>query len=243
MVKDNILAVTVPSGWHQLTQKQWERVCSILVDDNIPDEDKPLIVFLVLAGLKLCGYVDSGKIAVVEELRTGTRRDISTTDLAGGLDAVAWINEPPVIPCRPDRIAGRTPPDAELFDVPLKTYIEADNWYQGVVLTGEVSHLRSMASVLVPKAKKIKPWELRALLLWFISVKIYLQRLYPDLFPAGTGGREISAQEVRDACNSIIRLLSGGDVTKETAVLECDTHRALTELNAKAREFAEADKK
>ena len=33
-----------------------------------------------------------------------------------------------------------------------------------------------------------------------------------------------------------IRALTAGDITKEPAVLKTETHRALTELNAKARE-------
>lgn len=37
--------------------------------------------------------------------------------------------------------------------------------------------------------------------------------------------------------NAQIRALTKGDVTKEAEVFALDTHRALTELNAQAREY------
>ena len=41
---------------------------------------------------------------------------------------------------------------------------------------------------------------------------------------------------LRTAMNAQIRALTGGDITKEEAVLSMDTWRALTELDAKAKE-------
>ena len=47
----------------------------------------------------------------------------------------------------------------------------------------------------------------------------------------------ISRSRIEDAVNAQIRALTKGDVTKEAEVLALDTHRALTELNAQAREY------
>ena len=41
---------------------------------------------------------------------------------------------------------------------------------------------------------------------------------------------------LRTAMNAQIHALTGGDITKEEAVLSMDTWRALTELDAKAKE-------
>ena len=41
---------------------------------------------------------------------------------------------------------------------------------------------------------------------------------------------------LRTAMNAQIRELTGGEITKEEAVLSMDTWRALTELDAKAKE-------
>ena len=68
---------------------------------------------------------------------------------------------------------------------------------------------------------------------------------YSDFFQptanADTGGNLLgsSAPSVEDAMNTQIRALTKGDVTKEAEVLALDTHRALTELNAQAREYRE----
>ena len=43
--------------------------------------------------------------------------------------------------------------------------------------------------------------------------------------------------------NAQIRALTKGDITKEAEVLALDTHRALTELNAQAREYKELNAK
>ena len=43
--------------------------------------------------------------------------------------------------------------------------------------------------------------------------------------------------------NAQIRALTGGDITKEKAVLAMDTWRALTELDAKARDYEELERK
>ena len=40
----------------------------------------------------------------------------------------------------------------------------------------------------------------------------------------------------------MIRALTGGDITKEAAIMKMDTWRALTELDAKAREAEELRK-
>ena len=42
--------------------------------------------------------------------------------------------------------------------------------------------------------------------------------------------------------STLIRALTGGDITKETAIMKMDTWRALTELDAKAREAEELRK-
>ena len=53
------------------------------------------------------------------------------------------------------------------------------------------------------------------------------------------GGSSNLYAQLRDSTNAQIRALTGGDVTKEEAIKKMDTHRALTELDAKARESEE----
>ena len=57
----------------------------------------------------------------------------------------------------------------------------------------------------------------------------------------GSGQPDIYRQ-LRESTTAMIRALTGGDITKEAAIMKMDTWRALTELDAKAREAEELRK-
>ena len=80
---------------------------------------------------------------------------------------------------------------------------------------------------------------------WFTSIKSMFSERFPFfLQPAGSmtpdnllsGGASVG-QQVTDAMNAQIRALTKGDVTKEKEVLGLDVWRAMTELNAQAKEY------
>ena len=50
------------------------------------------------------------------------------------------------------------------------------------------------------------------------------------------------SKQLTEAMNTQIRALTKGDITKEQQVLQMDVHRALTELDAQAREYEELKK-
>ena len=77
----------------------------------------------------------------------------------------------------------------------------------------------------------------------FSSLKHYFARLFPHfLQPMSSSSEDLLGyappigEVLRTAMNAQIRALTGGDITKEEAVLSMDTWRALTELDAKAKE-------
>jgi hypothetical protein len=61
-----------------------------------------------------------------------------------------------------------------------------------------------------------------------------LADLFPHFFKPGGAGDD--SPDMRAIMDNQIRALTGGDITKEAEVLAMDTWRALTELNAKAKE-------
>ena len=71
-----------------------------------------------------------------------------------------------------------------------------------------------------------------------MGLKTAYTQLFPDLFSrtAPTGNNQ---PDMRELMLAEIRALTGGDVTKNKAVLHADTMDALAELNAKAREARE----
>ena len=127
--------------------------------------------------------------------------------------------------------------------MPFEQYIIVDNLYQGYLQTQDDTLLDEIASVVYPGIKTpLAADERIAIFYWVASLKSSLASRYPDFFqPADTvatgnllGSPSLS---VEAAMNAQIRALTKGDVTKEAEVLALDTHRALTELNAQAREY------
>ena len=129
--------------------------------------------------------------------------------------------------------------------MPFETYIVVDNLYQGYLQTQSDDLLDELASVLYPGIKTpLTPDERIAIFYWVASLKDHFARRYPDFFqPAESVASDnllgSPSQSVEAAMNAQIRALTKGDVTKEAEVLALDTHRALTELNAQAREYKE----
>ena len=85
---------------------------------------------------------------------------------------------------------------------------------------------------------------------WFASVKDLFARLYPHFFQTASqpdnllgGSRLPSGAQIQQAVNAMIRALTKGDITKEREILALDTHRALTELDAQAKEYKEFNDK
>lgn len=58
----------------------------------------------------------------------------------------------------------------------------------------------------------------------------------------GGGGGSLS-RRLQDSMDAQIRALTKGDITKERDILNMDTWRALTELDALAREYEEINRK
>lgn len=77
--------------------------------------------------------------------------------------------------------------------------------------------------------------------LWFMFVKDNFSKHFPHLFkPASESGEPY---DTRAAMDAQIRALTGGDITKEKQIERSDVWRALTELDAKAREAEELNDK
>ena len=234
----------VPQGWHELSDKQLRYVYQLLANEFATDEVKTLCL-LQWSGTKVIGRQDSGAYL----LKKGKILfEVTPLTLAELLPHLEWLGSLPTVPVRTSKINRQHALPADFSEVPFETFIICDNLYQGYLQTQNDELLDQLGATLYGKSMTFKPYERINIFYWFAALKDTFSRKFPDFFQpinAATGGNLLgsSASSVEDAVNAQIRALTKGDVTKEAEVLALDTHRALTELNAQAREYKELNAK
>lgn len=234
----------VPQGWHELSDKQLRYVYQLLANEFATDEVKTLCL-LQWSGTKVIGRQDSEAYL----LKKGKFLfEVTPLTLAELLPHLEWLGSIPTVPVRISKINRQHALPADFSEVPFETFIICDNLYQGYLQTQNDELLDQLGATLYGKAMTFKPYERINIFYWFAALKDTFSRKFPDFFQpidAATGGNLLgsSAASVEDAMNAQIRALTKGDVTKEGEVLALDTHRALTELNAQAREYKELNAK
>lgn len=235
----------VPQGWHELSDKQLRYVYDLLAKEFSTDEIKTLCL-LQWSSTKVIGRNDNGAYL----LKKGKILfEVTPLTLAELLPHLDWLASLPTAPVRISKINRQHALPADFSEVSFETFIICDNLYQGYLTTQNDELLDQLGATLYGKEIAFKPYERISIFYWFAALKDSLSRKYPDFFQpiadTATSGNLLgsSASSVEDAMNAQIRALTKGDVTKEAEVLALDTHRALTELNAQAREYKELNAK
>ena len=234
----------VPQGWHELSDKQLRYVYQLLAKEYATDEIKTLCL-LRWSATKVIGKQDSGAYL----LRKGKILfEVTPLTLAELLPALDWLANLPTVPVRLSKINRQAALPADFSEVPFETFIICDNLYQGYLSTQNDVLLDQLGATLYGKEIAFKPYERISIFYWFAALKDSFAQKYSDFFQPVAGAADgnllgSSAPSVEDAMNAQIRALTKGDVTKEAEVLALDTHRALTELNAQAREYKELNAK
>lgn len=228
MESSSLVNIVIPTAWEGLTDEQLTELCALSATAHY-NLDEVKSIFL----LKYC--------------LTPVQRELLTAiDLLPAVEELEWMDHPPAMPIRVDQIHGRTAVDAQLHGVSFEDYLIAENCFQGWVATQADKSLQDMATILYPSEEELpalSEGECYGLALWWTGLKNMFSRHFSDLMrPAPTQDIE-GAADMEEAMNAQIRALTGGDITKEQLVLSADCWRALTELNAKAREAREFNEK
>ena len=233
----------VPQGWHELADKQLRYVYQLLAADYATDEVKTLCL-LQWSGTKVIGRQDSGSYLLK---RGKILFEVTPLTLAELLPHLEWLGSIPTVPVRLSKINRQHALPADFSEVPFETFIICDNLYQGYLQTQNDELLDQLGATLYGKDIAFKPYERISIFYWFAALKESLSKKYSDFFQPIAGASDSnllgSSASVEDAMNAQIRALTKGDITKEAEVLALDTHRALTELNAQAREYKELNAK
>lgn len=239
----NKIIATVPASWQSLTDQQLYYVYGLICDGLSLAQIKTYC-FFKFSGIRVLRKQPNGYVIDYK----GKRLAVEPMVIAHCLSALDWLNEHPSYPVRIRRIRGKNAVDAALNGVSFGEYIALDNMYQGYLHGQDDSLLVEMAKILYQSEKMVLNRAQKiSVFYWFTSIKSMFSERFPFfLQPAGSmtpdnllsGGASVG-QQVTDAMNAQIRALTKGDVTKEKEVLGLDVWRAMTELNAQAKEYTE----
>jgi hypothetical protein len=242
---------TVPQGWHELTDKQLRYVYRLLADNYEIDELKTLC-FIRWTGTKVIGKQPSKKYMLRHD---DTYFEVSPVDFAALLQSLNWLAVLPTVPIRIASIARHHALAADFQGVAFEKFLVCENLYQGFLQTQSDDLLDQLASILYPKSSNLLPitFNLRLsaaerinVFYWFAALKEFFASRFPEFLQPLSSGNDnllgaapnIGAQ-LQEAMDAQIRALTKGDVTKEQEILALDTWRALTELNAQAKDYQE----
>lgn len=240
---DGQLSVELPKGWHELSQPELLTVYKLMT--AFSPEELPFEVFREFTGMELVRITDDRYFVKIKATENGKDvklfAGISAMQLTACYEPLQWLGDPGNIPVRLDSVGGVNGVRADLHGLKLGAFLQFENLYQGFLQSRKPQALCAMAAVLYPgfgRNWELQPWEEINMINWAAQIKAMFTARFTHLFKA-PGDEEPSAISMTEVMNNEIRILTGGDITKEDMVLSADCWRALTELDYKAKEAEE----
>lgn len=247
---DGSLDLTAPKAWKDLTQQQLHYVLTLLATF----EDHTVIktyMFMRFTGIHVVKRDRFGWKCFVRTTWWGKRRffTLQAWQVESLLSQLNYIDSYEDIDVRLEDIKGLRAVDVNLHGVCFLDYLNAEKCYQAYMLSPSDRYLEQLALILYRKkngkmAKRIKmdAAQLLGVFFWYSHIKLVLSQAFPHFFKH-VDTDDSSEYNIIDAINTQIRALTEGDVTKEETIYNIPCWRALTELDRKAQEADEFNKK
>lgn len=238
--------LNVPQSWGELSQLQLEQLLRILSTVGGLSAGQSVMTQVALYCVmkwnnisSLCP-VSNGWLIRIGNV-SGT---ISSELLAALTESMSWLRESPNQPVRIDSIDGCRAAAADLDDdTDFDTWLSCETLWQQYQLNSNIELLRRMSQLLYKGVKEFREWQLIGVFFWWAGIKALCNELYPNFFRPVEVQSSMSNESFRRGIDAQIRALTKGDITKEEKVLAMPCHRALTELDALAREYEELKRK
>ena len=238
----------IPTGWFSLSQNpDWMKIIFDMLSDPFIDSSHVPVLFAVrINRFKVLSYDRITGSAVIQGKNV---YQISAEELAPVDCSLRWLLDIPDFPVRLLPIYGRDVREADLSDVSFQEYLTLENLYQGFLQKKDDSLLRRMGNILYPRrrpfVRKLDRKYIFSCFFWMASFKIWASKRWPNFLKPAADKVSLAnpASFLREAVDAQIRALTKGDISKEKQILELSCHRALTELDALARESEEYRKK
>lgn len=233
----------LPASWEELTTEQRLYVY-FLLSEGYTCEAIRSYCLLRWGGIKVVAAQGGHKYLVRHDKQYGL---LEASQVAAAAMALSFLDELPPTPTLPENIDGHPSLSADMVGVPFQTFLMLENLYQGFLHTQDKELVKQMAAVVYDhEGIKLDGTQTIAVFYWFASLKQLLRGRFSHFFqPLATNGGNLLgtspdlSRHLQEAMDAQIRALTKGDVTKEAEVLQLDTWRALTELNAQAKEYEE----
>lgn len=252
------IELSAPQSWRELTQEQLRYVFFLLATFADMTVVKTYM-FVRFTGISiLCKNRYGWKCAYKPE---GKRRHeafyLAPWQINSFIKQLSWVDSTETMDNRLDVVQDlqavhpllQEDPETKRV-IPFGDYLCMEQQYQLFNSTRNEQHIDKLASFLYrhpdfsrPSQLSLTQGERLATLAWFAHIKHVMSFAFKHFFRKVNDERDISELSVLESINTQIRALTDGDVTKEQQVKQTDCWRALTELDAKAREAEEFRKK
>lgn len=252
LLAENI-TVRLPTDWSELSDYEAWLAFKLLANDAVSSEEVPFMLFALLNNLSVLGRSHSGDFVVAGN---GGIFELSPYAAAEICRPLKFAMQPAGHPYRPTRFRRFFAVASDMQSLTFADWLCIENYLQRVISTSDFSLLDNLNPILMKRGKSLRDKlthanskftrpERIAVFFWIQSVKDYLRRRFPHFYRGAESIQEsaITPQDLQDAMDAQIRALTKGDITKENEVLEMNMYRALSELNALAREYKEMEAK
>ena len=246
-MKPTIINIKMPTSWAELDDNQLYYVYNLLADNLSGTQIKTYCLFLWGRMKVVCRYGEGYLIR-----RGKAEAYVTAAVVYNALHALDFIDRLPDEPVRIGKVKGHAAVDAELQGVAFERYLFVENLYQGYLHSQQHTLLTQMGEFLYDTdGLVLNQAEKMNVFYWWTSLKAYFSKQFPHfLQPShddgdllGGDSSQSLSRKLQDSMNAQIRALTKGDITKERDILNMDTWRALTELDALAREYEEITRK
>lgn len=245
---DGVLHLTCPRSWREMTQEQLCYALHVIGCGLYSSVEGRTLMLLRFTGIEVKEKTPYGWACSVPVGSSDGKRSrrhhffLQSWQVQDMIKQLEYVDSYEAFDVRLESVQGFWAVDPLLHRVMFQDYLNMEKYYQGYLATKEQRYALGLAKLLYPGGvKAIDDAELTNCIMWYSYVKKQFSKHFRHFFkPAPEGGKAVDWIE---QMNAQIRALTDGDITKENAVLEKDCWRALTELDAKAREAEEFRKK
>ena len=250
LTAEGVLQLACPRSWKEMSQEQLHYALHVIGCGMYSSVEGRTLMLLRFTGIEVLNKTPGGwtcSIYIEEDGRKKPKRHfffMQSWQVQDMIQQLEFVDSYEAFDVRLESIGGFKAVDPLLHKVRFHDYLQMEKNYQGYLSTKEGKYALGLARLMYPGGvTAIDDAEATNCVMWFSYVKKQFASKYFRHFfrpaPVSTG----KAVNWLEQMNAQIRALTDGDITKEQAVYDKDCWRALTELDAKAREAEEFRKK